>query len=55
MDFCDGEVSEAVRELIPQVEGKPCVKVGTYDGGVYVCRRISGFETDEDSFNGTCE
>ena len=22
---------------------------------MYVCRRISGLETDEDSFNGTCE
>ena len=55
MDFWDGEVREAVQALIPEVEGKPCVNVGTYDGGVYVCRRISGLETDEDSFNGTCE
>ena len=24
-------------------------------GGVYVCRRITGLATDEDSLNGTCE
>src|SRR5262249_45077324 len=35
--------------------GKPCVNIGDYDGGVYVCRRISGLHTDEDSFNGQCE
>jgi hypothetical protein len=48
-------VREAVQELIPEAEGKPRVNVGTYDGGVYVCRRIAGLETDEDSFNGTYE
>jgi hypothetical protein len=41
--------------MIPSVEGKPCVNVGGYDGGVYVCRRISGLGTDEDCFNGQCE
>ena len=55
MDFWDAEEREAVQALIPPVEGKPCVNDGTYDGGVNVCRRISGLETDEDSFNGTSE
>jgi hypothetical protein len=41
--------------MIPEVEGKPCVNVGGYDGGVHVCRRISGLGTDEDSFNGRCD
>ena len=42
--------------MIAEVEGKPCVNFGEYDGGVYVCRRISGLEVDEDGcFNGTCE
>ena len=33
--------------MIPEVEGKPCVNFGEYDGGVYVCRRLSGLEIDE--------
>ena len=42
--------------MIAEVEGKPCVNFGEYDGGVYVCRRISGLEIDEDGcLNGTCE
>jgi hypothetical protein len=41
--------------MIPEVEGKPCVNVGVYDGGVYLCRRVSGLDTTEDSFNGACE
>ena len=55
MDFWNHELRNAVRSLIPKVEGKPCVNTGAYDGGVYVCRRISGLHTDEDSFNGQCE
>ena len=35
MDFWDAEVREPVQALIPEVEGEPCVNVGTYDGGVY--------------------
>jgi hypothetical protein len=55
VDFWDDGVRKAVRALIPEVEGKPVVHTGSYDGGVYVCRRISGLHTDEDSFNGECE
>jgi hypothetical protein len=55
MDFWDEKLRSAVRALIPTVEGKPCVNVGEYDGGVYYCRRISGLHTDDDSFNGECE
>jgi hypothetical protein len=55
MDYWDEERREAVHALIPEVEGKPCVNVSGDDGAVYVCRRISGLETDEDCFNGTCE
>ena len=55
MDYWDEELRKAVHAMIPEVEGKPCVNVGEYDGGVYVCRRISGLATDEDCFNGTCE
>jgi hypothetical protein len=31
------------------------VNVGEYDGGVYICRRVSGLHTDEDSFTGRSE
>jgi hypothetical protein len=55
VDFWDEGLRKAVRALIPEVEGKPGVSIGEYDGGVYVCRRISGLNTDEDSFNGQCE
>src|SRR4051812_6732513 len=55
MALWDAEGREAVQALIPEVEGKPCVNVGTYDGGAYVCRRIPSLGTDEDSFNGTSE
>lgn len=55
MDYWDKKLRKAVRALIPDVEGKPCVNFGDYDGGVYVCRRISGLHVDEDSFNGQCE
>ncbi len=55
MDFWDAEEREAVQALIPPAEGKPCVNDGTNDGGVNVCWRTSGLETDEDSFNGACE
>ena len=55
MGFWDEGLRKAVRALIPEVEGKPCVNIGDYDGGVYVCQRISGLHTDEDSFNGECE
>jgi hypothetical protein len=55
MDYWNAELRTRVRAMIPEVEGKPCVNVGGYDGGVYVCRRISGVATDEDSLNGTCD
>jgi hypothetical protein len=55
VDFRDVELREAVRAMIREVEGKPCVNVGGQESGVYVCRRISGLETDEDCLNGTCE
>ena len=56
MDFEDPKQREAVQAMIAEAEGKPCVNFGEYDGGVYVCRRISGLEVDGDGcFNGTCE
>ena len=56
MDFGEPEIREAVQAMIAKVEGRPCVNFGEYDGGVYVCRRISGLEIDEeDCFNGNCE
>ena len=55
MDYWDPSLRESVRAMLPEVEGKPCVNVGGYDGGVYVCRRISGLGTDEDCFNGQCD
>jgi hypothetical protein len=55
VDFWDPDLREAVRAVIPEVEGKPCVNVGGFDGGVYVCRSISGLHTDEDCFNGQCD
>jgi hypothetical protein len=55
MDAWDDGLRQAVRALIPEVEGKPAVNVGESDGGVYGCRRVSGLHTDDDSFNGVCE
>ena len=55
MDDWDAGLREAVRALIPEVEGRPCVNVGDHDGGVHICRRISGLEIDGESFRGTCE
>ncbi len=56
MDFSESEIREAVQAMIPEVEGKPCVNFGDYEGGVYVCRRIQGLEIDEDGcLYGTCE
>lgn len=55
MDSWDLEIREDVQALIPKFEGKPCVNFGDYDGVVYVCRRLSGLELDEDYFNGMCE
>jgi hypothetical protein len=48
MDCWDPELREADRAMIREVEGKPCVNFGGRDGGVYVCRRISGLEIDDD-------
>ena len=55
MDFWDTNLRASVRALIPEVEGKPCFNVGAYDGGIYVCRRLSGLGTDEDCLNGVCD
>src|SRR5262245_34482933 len=55
MDYWNEDLRRAVRALIPRVEGRPCVNVGRSDGGVYLCRRISGLDTDEDCFNGQCD
>jgi hypothetical protein len=55
MDYWDPHLRALVWAMIPEVEGKPCVNVGGCDGGIYVCRRISGLGTDEDCFNGACE
>ena len=51
----------AVRAMIRQVEGKPVVHVRGRDGGVCVCRRISGLHVAPEAFpeelclHGTCE
>jgi hypothetical protein len=55
MDFWDENLRAAVRAMIPEVEGKPCVHVGGDDRSVFVCRRISGIGIDEDSLNGVCD
>ena len=55
MDDWDAGLRNAVNALIPEVEGKPVVNTGFYDGGVYICRRIRGRHTREDRFNGECE
>jgi hypothetical protein len=55
MDKLDADPRAAVRAMIPQVEGKPCVNVGGLLGGVYVCRRITGLAIDEHCFKGDCD
>src|SRR5262245_3931651 len=55
MDFWDADLRAAVRAMIAEVEGKPCVHVGGDDGAVFVCRAIRGLETDEDSVTGVCD
>lgn len=56
MDFEDPKQCEAVQAMIAEAEGKPCINFGEYDGGVNICRRLSGLEVDGDGcFNGTCE
>jgi hypothetical protein len=55
MDYWNPTLRAAVHAMIPEVEGKPGVNVGEYDGGVYVCRRIHSLATDEDCLNGVCE
>lgn len=51
----DPELREAVRAMVAEVEGKPGVNLGGNDGGLYVCRRLSGLEIDDESLNGICE
>lgn len=55
MDDWDAGLRKAVNAMIPEVEGKPVVNTGFYDGGVYICRRIYGLCTTGDSFHGDCE
>jgi hypothetical protein len=55
MDCRDPGLREAVRAMIAEVEGKPCVNLDGHDGGVYVCRRLWGLEIDGESLNGACE
>jgi hypothetical protein len=55
MDFWNADLLASVRAMVPEVEGKPCIKVGGYDGSVFVCRGISGIVIDEDSLNGVCD
>lgn len=55
MDFWKPELRDAARVMIAEVEGKSCVNIGEYDGGVYVCRRLTELEIDEDCLNGMCE
>ena len=55
MDFWKTELRDAARVMIAEVEGKSCVNIGEYDGGVYVCRRLTELEIDEDCLNGMCE
>lgn len=55
VDYWDDDLRQTIQALIPQIEGMPCVNTGDNDGQVYVCRRISNLNTDEDSFIGQCE
>ena len=55
MDFWDANLRASVQAMIPDVEGKPCVNTGEYDGGVYVCRRMHGITIDEDALSGNCD
>ncbi len=56
MGSSGSEPREAVKAMIPEVEGKPCVNFGEDDGGVYVCRRLSGLVLDEDGcLHGNCD
>ena len=48
----DPERREAVRAMIAEVEGNPCVNLGGHDEGVYVCHRLSGLELDDESSAG---
>jgi hypothetical protein len=56
MDYENQEDRKAVQAMIAEAEGKPCVNVDTHDGGVYVCRGLSGLMVDEDGcLYGTCD
>ena len=55
MEDWDPGLRKAVTAMTPEVEGMTIVNTGFNDGGVYVCRRISGLHTTGDSFNGECE
>jgi hypothetical protein len=55
MDLWNADLREAVRAMILEVQGKPCVNVGARVGGVYVCRRITDLATNEVCFKGTCD
>src|SRR4051812_5923557 len=48
MDFEDPEARKAAQAMIAEAEGNSCVNFGEYDGEVYVCRRLSGLEVNED-------
>lgn len=34
MDYWNADLRESVRAMIPEVEGRPCVNVGGYEGGI---------------------
>ena len=56
MDFEEPEDRKVVQAIISKAEGKACVNFGEYDGGVYVCRRLSGLVVEEEGcLYGNCE
>src|SRR5689334_16669638 len=54
-DDWDPDLREAVRAVLPAMEGKPCVNVSPYEGGVYVCRRMGDLVIEQDCLGGTCD
>lgn len=46
-------IQEALREMIPRIEGRPCVFVSRYTRLVFVSRSIHGVEAHKDHVSGT--
>jgi hypothetical protein len=51
----DSDLLKALQEMIPRIEGKPCVNIDTMDRKAYTCRRIGELAIEEDAVYGMCE